>query len=332
MQKHRLKFSGIMVLAATCLVYGFNASAQTYPSRPINIVVPFSPGGPIDATTRLVTNKMKELLGQPFIVENLSGAAGSIATGKVVKSKPDGYTLLTGIWGTQVANAAIYKLPYDVEKDFEPISLISSNPLLIVARSNAPASDLKGFVAWLKANSGKASQGTSGVGSAGHVAGLLFQRETGTQYQFIPYRGLAPAMQDLLAGNIDLMFDTPATSLQHLTTGRIKAYAVTSSTRLASAPDIPTVDEAGFPSLHASSWTGFFAPKGTPPEVLQKLTTAVMTALADPVLRASLSAIGQEVFPLEQQGPKALAALQKADLQKWLPLIKSANVNPDVRN
>jgi tripartite-type tricarboxylate transporter receptor subunit TctC len=323
-----------LLLSAALLAVGVpvHAQVQAYPSRPITIVVPFPPGGPVDATTRMVTERMKDKLGQPFIVENLGGAAGSIAAGKVAKSKADGYTLLTGIWSTQVANAAIYKLPYDVEKDFEPIVLVSSNPLLIVARGDAPAADLKGLVGWLKANPGKASQGTSGVGSVGHVAGLLFQKETGTQFQFVPYRGLAPAMQDLMAGTIDLMFDTPATSLPQLKTGRIKAYAVTAGSRLASAPNIPTVDEAGFPSLHAYTWTAFFAPKGTPRDVVQKLTAAAMEALADPGLKARLSDIGQEVYPREQQPAAALAALQRSDMEKWLPIIRAANITAEPGN
>ena len=305
------------------------AQAQTFSGKPVTIVVPFAAGGPIDTLTRIMAERMKETLGQPVLVENTAGAAGSIAAGRVARATPDGTTLITALWGTHVANAAIYKLNYDVQKDFEPVALISSNPLLIVGKKGLPASNLTELVVWLKANPGKASQGTSGVGSVGHIGGVFFQNITGTQFQFVPYRGLGPAMQDLVAGNIDLIFDTPATSLPQVNAGTVRAYAVTAKSRLPVAPDILTVDEAGLPELHISTWTAFFAPKGTSKEVVTKLNAAATEALADPVVRRRLAEIGQDIYPREQQTPEALAALQKAELEKWTPIIKAAGINPE---
>jgi tripartite-type tricarboxylate transporter receptor subunit TctC len=301
-------------------------AAAQFPERPITVVVPFAAGGPIDTTTRIVADKMKDTLGQPIVVENVGGAAGSIAAGRVAKASPDGYTLMTGIWGTHVANGAIYKLSYDVQKDFEPVALVSSNPLLIVSSKKTPAEDLTELIAWLKANPGKATQGTSGIGSVGHLAGVFFQKMTGTQFGFAPYRGLAPAMQDLIAGNIDLMFDTPATSLPQVGSGTIRAYAVTSKTRIASAPSIPTVDEAGLPGLHVSTWTAFFAPKGTSKELVAKLSAAALAALADPEVQKRLVQVGQDVYPREQQTPEVLAKLQDEEIKRWWPIIKDAKI------
>ena len=300
--------------------------AQDYPVRPITIVVPFAAGGPIDTTTRIFADKIKDTLGHPIIVENVGGAAGSLSAGRVAKAAPDGYTLMTGIWGTHVANGAIYRLDYDVQKDFVPVSLVSSNPLLIVASKKVPADNLRELIEWLKANPGKANQGTSGIGSVGHVGGVFFQNMTGTKFNFVPYRGLAPAMQDLTAGNIDLMFDTPATSLPQVRSGNIKAFAVTATTRIASAPTIPTVDEAGLPGLHILTWTALFAPKGTNPAIVAKLEAAMKTALADPEVQKRLASVGQDVYPPEMRSASALAKLQKDDIAKWWPIIKDAGI------
>jgi tripartite-type tricarboxylate transporter receptor subunit TctC len=305
------------------------ATAQTYPTRPITIVVPFAAGGPIDTTTRIVTEKMKDQLGQTFIVENVTGAAGSLAASRVAKSAPDGYTLMTGIWGTHVANGAIYRLTYNVQTDFAPVALVSSNPLLIVSSKSTPASNLAELIAWLKSNPDKATQGTSGIGSVGHIGGIFFQKMTGTQFSFVPYRGLAPAIQDLTAGTIDLMFDTPATSLPQVQAGNIRAYAVTSPKRIASAPDIPTVDEAGMKDLYITTWTGFFAPKGTSDEIVEKLGAAARQALADPDVQKKLAAVGQDVYPPDQQSAQALAKLQDDDIRKWWPIIKDANIKAE---
>jgi tripartite-type tricarboxylate transporter receptor subunit TctC len=305
------------------------ATAQTYPSRPITIVVPFAAGGPVDTTTRIVTEKMRDQLGQTFIVENVTGAAGSLAAMRVAKSAPDGYTLMTGIWGTHVANGAIYRLTYNVQTDFAPVALVSSNPLLIVSSKSTPASNLAELIAWLKNNPDKATQGTSGIGSVGHIGGIFFQKMTGTRFSFVPYRGLAPAIQDLTAGTIDLMFDTPATSLPQVQAGNIRAYAVTSPKRIASAPDIPTVDEAGLKDLYITTWTGFFAPKGTGDDIVEKLGAAARQALADPDVQKKLAAVGQDVYPPDQQSAEALAKLQDDDIKKWWPIIKDANIKAE---
>jgi len=319
-----------LVFAAVALVItlaGTGASwAQAYPARPITIVVPAAAGGPLDVLARILSEPMRISLGQPLIIENVAGAAGSIGVGRVARAAGDGYTLVLGMWGTHVVNAAIYALSYDVVKDFEPVALIGTMPELIVAKKTMPANDLKGLIAWLRANPDKASQGTSGVGSAGHIAGVFFQNVTGTHYQFVPYRGLAPAMQGLLAGQVDMMIDVPTSSLPQVRAGSIKAYAVMDKSRLASAPEIPTVDEAGLPGFYASVWYSLWAPKDTPKNVIAKLNAAAVDALAEGPVRQRLADIGQEIFPREQQTPQALRVLQKAEIEKWWPIIKAANI------
>jgi tripartite-type tricarboxylate transporter receptor subunit TctC len=319
-------FLGIVSLTASMLM---PALADQFPSRQIVVLVPFAAGGPIDTTTRIIADKMRESLGQPVLIENVGGAAGSLAAARVAKAAPDGYTLITGIWGTHVANGAIYKLSYDVQADFAPIALLSSNPLLIVSSKKTPANNLKELVAWLKANPDKATQGTSGVGSVGHVGGVFFEKMTGTKFRFVPYRGLAPAMTDLMAGNIDLMFDTPATSLPQIKAGNIRAFAVTSKNRIASAPDIPTVDEAGVPNFYISTWTAFFAPKGTPKEIVEKISAAAIAALADPSVQKRLTEVGQDIYPPDQQSAAYLAKFQDEEIKKWWPIIKDANIKAE---
>jgi tripartite-type tricarboxylate transporter receptor subunit TctC len=320
----RERLSAVALIAVLSMS---GAQAQTFPNRPVTLVVPFAAGGPVDVLARIMAERMKTSLGQPVIVENVAGAAGSIAVGRVARAAPDGYTLSIGPgYSTHVVNPAIYALQYDVVKDFEPISLIGVMPELIVARKTMPADDLKGFIEWLKANPGKATQATSGVGSAGHIAGALFQKLTGTSYAFVPYRGLAPAMQDLLAGQVDLVIDVPTSALPQVRDGNIKAYAVTAKTRLAGAPNIPTADEAGLPGFHASVWYALWAPAGTPKDVIGKLNAAVVDALADPTVRTRLAEIGQEIVPRDQQTPEALAALQKSEIEKWWPIIKAATI------
>jgi tripartite-type tricarboxylate transporter receptor subunit TctC len=306
-------------------VAGF-AWAQTYPMRPITMIMPFTPGGGSDAIGRIVGERMRASLGQPIVIENVAGANGSIGVGRAARAAPDGYTLVMGLWNTHVANGALFGLSYDVVKDFEPIALVASNPLLIDAKKAMPATSLQELVAWLKANPDKASQGTVGIGSPGHVLGVLLQNTTGTRFQFLHYRGAGPAMQDLVAGVFDIMIEPPTASVPQVNAGTIKAHAVSASTRLAIAPDIPTVDEAGLPGLYMSNWYALFAPKGTPKIIIDKLNAAVGDALADPVVHARLEDQGQELPSREQQTPEALAALQRRDIERWWPIIRAAGM------
>ncbi len=306
------------------------ASAQIYPSRAITMVVPFGAGGPADTIGRIVAEGMRGPLGQPVIVENVVGASGTIGVGRVAGAAADGYTTVLGNWATHVLNGAMFALRYDLIRDFDPVGLVSSDPLLIVARPTMPANDLKEFIAWLKANPDQATQGTTGAGGISTAGGLLFRKATGTQFRFVPYRGgLGPAMQNLVAGQIDFMIDTAANSLPQVRAGTIKAYAVTAAKRLPAAPGIPTVDEAGLLGLYALNWQAMFVPKGTPKELVARLNSALVTALADPTVRQRLADIGQEIFPSDRQTPEALAAYQKAEIEKWWPIIKAANIKPD---
>jgi tripartite-type tricarboxylate transporter receptor subunit TctC len=305
------------------------ASAQAYPSRPIVVIVPFAAGGPTDTLARIMAERMRKTLGQPVVVENTTGAAGSIGVGRVARAAPDGYTVGIGHWSTHVVNGAIYELQYDLLKDFEPVALMSIGPQLIITKNAIPAQDLKDLIAWVKANQNNVTAGTAGVGSASHIGGIYFQNLTGTKLTFVPYRGTGPAIQDLMGGHIDLMFDQAANSLPHVRSGKIKAYAVTSATRLAAAPEIPTVDEAGLPGLHIAVWHAFWVPKGTPKEVIAKLNTAVVEALADPEVRQRLADLGQEIPPRDRQTPEALAAYHKAEIDKWWPMIKAAGIKPE---
>jgi tripartite-type tricarboxylate transporter receptor subunit TctC len=315
-----------MLAVLTAVVAPHSGTAQTYPSRPLTIIVPFPPGGPVDTIGRILGERMRAFLGQPVVIENVGGAAGSIGVGRAARAAPDGYTLSLGNWATHVVNGAIYPLAYDVLNDFEPISLIVTQPELIVARKTMPAKDLLELIAWLKANPDRVSQGTSGVGSAGHVAGVSFQRLTGVRYQFVPYRGLAPAMQGLLAEQVDMLIDVPASSVPQIRAGTIKAYAVTAKHRLAALPEVPTVDEAGLPGFYASVWYGIWVPKGTAKPIGVRLNAAVVDALADATVRQRLGDLGMEIVPNEQQTAEALGTLHKAEIEKWWPVIKAAAI------
>ena len=319
----------LKVTAGAAAAWPILAHAQTYPSRTITILVGYAAGGPTDTIARIVAERMRGPLGQPIVIENVSGASGSIGTGRVAHAVPDGYTLSVGDVSTHVFNGATYSLQYDVLKDFEPIATLPSNPSLILAKNAVPAKDLRELIAWIKANQDKVTAATAGAGSPSHVSLVRFQAITGTRFQLVPYRGAGPAMQDVIAGQVDIMFNQTANALPQVRNGKLKAYAVTSKTRVAAAPEIPTVDEAGLPGFYFSIWRGLWAPKGTPKSVIIKLNAAVVEALADPVLRERLAVMGEEIPPREQQTPEALGALQKAEIEKWWPIIKTANIKSE---
>ncbi len=306
MKLPRRQFLHVAASAAALPVVSQIARAQTYPSRPITMIVPYPAGGPTDTIARLLGERMRASLGQPVVIENVAGAGGNIGVGRVARAAGDGYTLGIGHWGSHVVNGAIYTLPYDLLTDLEPVALISDGPQLIVAARSVPAKNIKELIAWLKANPGKAMVGTTGVGGASHLAGILFQNTTGTNIQIVPYRGAAPRMQDMLSGQIHLAFDQAASSLPQVQGGNLQAYAVTSKTRLAVAPDIPTVDEAGLPGFYISVWHGLWSSKGTPKDAVRKLNAAAVDALADRTVRQRLTELGQELPAPEQQTPEAL--------------------------
>jgi tripartite-type tricarboxylate transporter receptor subunit TctC len=319
-----------LAAAAVAALTGIaSAAAQTYPSRPITMIVPLAPGGSTDVIARIMAEGMRASLGQPVIVENVSGAGGTIGVGRLARAAPDGHTIGIGQWGTNMANGAIYTLQYDLIKDFEPIALIASQPFLIVARKTMPAKDLKELLAWLKANPDKATQGNAGIGTPSHVAGVFFQNAIGAQWSLVPYRSAGLSMQDLVAGNIDITLDTPAVSMPQVRSGNIKAYAVTAKSRIVVAPDIPTTDEAGLPGFYFSFWHALWAPKGTPKDIIAKLNAAAVSTLADGPMRAKLVELAQEIFPREQQTPEALLAYHQAEIAKWWPVIKAANIKAE---
>ena len=327
MRLARRRFLHLTAAAAALPALSRPAFAQAYPSKPITIVVPFAAGGSTDVIGRIMAERMRVTLGQTLIVENATGAGGTIGVARAVRAAPDGYTISLGQNGSHVITGATYNnLPYDLLNDFEPVSLLVISPFVIVAKKTVPPNDLKGLIAWLKENPDKVTIGNAGQGSITHVAGLVFQNATGTRLQSVPYRGTGPAMQDLVAGQIDMMIADPITALPQARAGTIKIYGVASDTRLPSAPDVPTVDEAGLPGYHISLWHGFWVPRGAPKPIIERIQAATVDALADPGTRAKLAEAGQEIFPRERQTPEALRALQKADIEKWWPIIKAGNI------
>src|SRR5262245_32784220 len=302
------------------------AAADDYPSRPITIVVPFPAGGPTDTLARILGDRMKDTLGQSMIVENVTGAGATIGVGRAVQSAPDGYTLILGNWTSHVGAPALYPVQWNVLTDLEPVARLSVSSLMIVGKTALPANDARELIAWLKENPDTASVASVGAGSAAHVCGLYFQEKTGTRFQFVPYRGGAPAMQDLVSGQIDLMCAEASQTLAHVRSGRMKAFAVMSKTRFPALPDVPTMEEVGVSGMHISFWHGLWAPKETPRNVVAKLNDAVVTAFADAGVRQRIADLGQAIPPREQLTPEALAAFHKAEVDKWWPIIKAANI------
>jgi len=319
----------IVAALATALTSITTAGAETYPSRSITIIVPFSAGGPTDALARVLGDRMRQTLGQPIVVENVTGAGGTIGVGRAVHAAPDGYTLSIGHLGTHVVNGAIYPMNFDLVKDLEPVAMIASNPMMIVTKNDIPAKNLKELIAWIKSNDGKATAGTAGVGSGSHFSGVYLGQLIGAKFQFVPYRGTGPALLDLVAGQIDLIVDQASNSMAQVKAGKIRPYVITSEKRVAAAPDVPTVDEAGLPGFYVELWSGIWVPRGTPKDIIGKLNAAIRDALADPAVRKRLEETGLDIPPHEMQTPEALGAHQKAEVNKWWPMIKAANIKID---
>jgi tripartite-type tricarboxylate transporter receptor subunit TctC len=319
----------IVLAALAMLMSGGHALAENFPSHPITIIVPFSAGGPSDAMMRIMAERMKVTLGEPLLIENVTGAGGSLGVGRTVRSPPDGYTVGFGHLGTNVANGVIYKLGYDLVSDLEPVVLLPSNPMIIVSKNAVPAKSLGELLAWLKARPTPATAGTAGAGSGSHIAALYFESVTGIKLQYVPYRGTGPAMTDLVAGQIDLIVDQTSNSISQVRAGTIRAYAVTDTKRVESAPDIPTTDEAGLTGFHMTLWSGLWVPKNTPKDIVAKLNAAAVDALNDPAVRKQLENLGLQMPPKDRLSPEALGSWQKAEIAKWWPMLKAANVKVD---
>src|SRR6202171_3738679 len=316
----------VILAVLAMLAFGSAAVAENYPSHPITIIVPFSAGGPSDAMTRILAERMKLTLGEAILVENVTGAGGSPGVGRTVRSAPDGYTIGFGHLGTHVANGVIYKLGYDLVTDLEPVVLLPSNPMIIVSKNAVPAKSLKELLAWLKSRPAPPTAGTAGARSGSHIAGIYFESVSGIHLQYVPYRGTGPWLNDLVAGQSDVIVDQTSNSINQVRGGNIRAYAITADKRLESAPEIPTTDEAGLPGFHMTLWSGLWVPKGTPKEIIAKLNAAVVDALNDPAARKQLENLGLEMPAKDQLTPEALGAWQKAEIAKWWPIIKAADV------
>jgi tripartite-type tricarboxylate transporter receptor subunit TctC len=316
----------LAVAFAAALGCAASAQAQGYPSRPITMVAPFPPGGPTDTVARVMADRMKTALGQTIVIENITGAGGTIGMGRVAAADPDGYTLVVGQWTTHVGGGAIYPLKFHVLNDFQPISLLTSSPLWILGKSALAATNLRELIAWLKANPDKASAGTIGAGSAAHMCLVYFANNTGTSMQYVAYRGGAPTMQDLVSGQIDLSCLEASQTMGHYRGGRVKVFAVMAKKRWFGAPEVPTTEEAGAPALDFPFWHGLWAPKGTPKDVVDKLNAAVVETFADPAVQKRFHDLGMDIPPREQLTPEALYAHHKAEIEKWWPIIKAANV------
>jgi tripartite-type tricarboxylate transporter receptor subunit TctC len=316
----------LLAILLFTLAAGMASAQEVYPARPITMVVPYPPGGVTDTLARLLAEHMRASLGQPIVIEDLGGAGGSVGVGRVARAAPDGYTIILGNSENFVLNPAVLTLQYDVVADFEPVVLLPAYPMLIVSKNAVPAKDLKELIAWIKADAGKITQGTVGYGTAQHLCGLSMQKAIGVNWQLVPYRGGPPAMQDMLAGQMDIMCTASGSFLPLVRNGQVRAYAITAKTRAAAAPDIPTVDEAGLPGLYVSVWNGIWAPKGTPKAAIAKLNAAAVQALANPELRRRVTDLALEMPAADQLTPEALGALQKAEIDKWWPIIKAAGI------
>jgi tripartite-type tricarboxylate transporter receptor subunit TctC len=316
----------ILAALLALATFGNNAHADNFPSHPITLVVPFSAGGPTDAMARILGDHMRTTLGQPILIENVTGAGGSLGVGRVVRAAADGYTVSIGHLGTNVANGAIYKLGYDLVGDLEPVAMLPSNPMVIVSKNATPAKSLPELLAWLKAQKAPPIAGTAGAGSGSHIAGLYFENVTGIKLQYVPYRGTAPALTDLVAGQIDIIVDQLSNSIAQIRAGTIRAYAVTDDKRVETASDIPTTDEAGLPGFHMTLWSGLWVPKNTPKDIVVKLNAAVVAAMNDPAVRKKFEELGLQMPPRDKLSPEALGELQKAEIAKWWPMIRAANV------
>jgi tripartite-type tricarboxylate transporter receptor subunit TctC len=316
----------VWAILATVLAWTTAAAADDFPSRPITIIVPYAAGGPSDVMARILADRMQKTLGQPVIVEDITGAAGSIGVGRAVRSAPDGYTISFGHLGSHVCNGAIYKLDYDLVTDLDPVVLLPNNPMVVVSKNGVPAKTMPELLAWLKSQPNPVTAGTAGAGSGSHIAGLALESATGVKLQYVPYRGTGPAMNDLVAGNIDIIVDQLSNSINQIRGGTIRAYAVTDTKRSDQAPDIPVTDEAGLPGFHMTLWSGMWVPKGTPKDVVAKLNKAANEALNNPETRTRLEKLGLTMPPADQSTPEALGTWQKAEIAKWWPIIKAAHV------
>jgi tripartite-type tricarboxylate transporter receptor subunit TctC len=325
----RRQFLSLVAGAAAMPMVSRLANAQAYPVKPITIIVPFAAGGPGDALARIMAGHMKETLGQSVVIENVTGAGGSIGVGRAVRAAPDGYTVSFGHLGTHVANRTIYALPYDPLTDLEPVVLLPSTPMIVVSKPAVPARTLTDLIGWLKHDDVMATSGTAGNGSASHIAGLYLQSLTGVRLQFVPYGGTAPALNDLIAGQIDLIVDQASNVVQQIRAGRIRAYAVTDTQRLSAEPEIPTTDEAGLPGFHMTVWSALWVPKGTPANIIATLNAAAVHAMADPQARRRFNDLGLTAPSPDRQTPQALAAWHRAEAAKWDPIVKAASTRRD---
>jgi tripartite-type tricarboxylate transporter receptor subunit TctC len=320
----------IPVLLSLVLAVGITtAQADEYPSKVITLVVPFSAGGPTDTVARMIAQPMSKTLGQTVIIENVGGAGGTIAAARVARANPDGYTIFLHHIG-HATSATLYKnLTYNVIDDFEPIGLVTSVPMTIIAKKDFPAKDIKEFIAYVKANKEKITYGNAGIGAASHLCGMLFMSAIDTQFTTVSYKGTGPAMNDLLGGVFDFMCDQTTNTTSQIQGGKVKAYAVTSAKRVPSLKDLPTLQEAGLKNFEVSVWHGLYAPKGTSKPIIDKLSAALRDALKDPSVKQRFADLGTEPEPADRATSAALRVQLKTEVEKWAPVIKKAGVYAD---